>query len=73
MAKIRSWEVSDEFWKRVAPFIPKRERESGKAFKRKPGGGRKAMSQRRVFEGIVFVLILFRCHTINNMVYSFSE
>ena len=25
MAKTRSWEVSDEFWKRVEPFIPERE------------------------------------------------
>ena len=56
MAKIRSWEVSDEFWKRVEPLIPKRTRESGKAFLRKPGGGRKPMPERRVFEGIVFVL-----------------
>ena len=56
MAKIRSWEVSDEFWKRVAPLIPSRERESGKVFWRKPGGGRKPMLNRRVFEGIVFVL-----------------
>ena len=56
MAKIRSWEVSDEFWKRVAPLIPSRERESGKVFRRKPGGGRKPMANRRVFEGIVFVL-----------------
>ncbi len=56
MAKVRSWEVSDEFWRRVEPFIPKREREPGKTFRRKPGGGRKPMSERRVFEGIVFVL-----------------
>ena len=28
MAKIRSWEVSDEFWKRVEPLVPARERES---------------------------------------------
>lgn len=56
MVKIRSWEVSNEFWSRVEPFIPTRERESEKAFHRKPGGGRKPMSSRRVFEGIVFVL-----------------
>ena len=56
MAKIRSWDVSNEFWKRVAPLIPGRERESGKVFLRKPGGGRKPMPERRVFEGIVFVL-----------------
>jgi transposase len=56
MAKIRSWEVSDELWKRVVQLIPSRERESGKVFQRKPGGGRKPMPERRVFEGIVFVL-----------------
>jgi putative transposase len=56
MAKIYSWEVSDDFCKRVEPFIPKRERHPGKQFLRKPGGGRKAMSERRVFQAIVFVL-----------------
>lgn len=56
MAKARSWEVSDEFWKRVELLIPVRERESVKTFQRKPGGGRKAMAPQRVFEGIVFVL-----------------
>ena len=56
MAKIRSWEVSEGFWKRVEPLVPKREREPGKVFRRKAGGGRKRMPERRVFEGIVFVL-----------------
>ena len=56
MAKVRSWEVSDEFWKRVEPLIQKREREYNKAFHRKPGDGRKPMPERRVFEAIVFVL-----------------
>lgn len=56
MAKVRSWEVSDEFWQRVQPFIPERKREAGKVFTRKPGGGRRPMSKRRVFEGILFVL-----------------
>jgi transposase len=56
MAKIRSWEVSDEFWKRVESLVPVREREPGRTFQRKLGGGRKTMPARRVFEGIVFVL-----------------
>jgi transposase len=56
MAKIHSWEVSDEFWERVEPFIPQRERGPAKQFRRKPGGGRKPMSARLVFEAIVFVL-----------------
>ena len=28
MAKIKSWEVSDEFWSRVEPLIPKRKLET---------------------------------------------
>lgn len=56
MAKAQSWEVSDEFWKRVAPLLPKRERDSSVAYRRKPGGGRKRMDSRRTFEAIVFVL-----------------
>jgi transposase len=56
MAKIRSWEVSDEFWQRVEPFIPKRERDQTRTFLRRPGGGRKPIHPRTVFEGIVYVL-----------------
>jgi len=54
--RIYSWEVSDEFWKIVEPLIPKRLREKGRIYKRKPGGGRKPLEPRRVFEGIVYVL-----------------
>jgi transposase len=56
MAKVRSWEVSDEFWLRVEPLIPKRIRRDGGVYRRRPGGGRKPMDSRKVFEGIVFVL-----------------
>jgi transposase len=56
MAKVRNWEVSDEFWIRVEPLIPIREREPGKQFQRRPGAGRKPIAPRRVFEGIIFVL-----------------
>jgi transposase len=56
MAKIRSWEVSEEFWKRVEPLIPKRERDQTRSFRRKPGAGRKRIDPRKVFEGIVYVL-----------------
>ena len=56
MGKVRSWEVSDEFWKRVEPFIPVRKRLSEGGYRRKPGGGRKPMDPRKTFEGIVFVL-----------------
>ncbi len=56
MAKTKSWEVSDEFWKRVEPLVPPRERPDGKSYVRKAGGGRKPKDARLVFEGIVYVL-----------------
>jgi transposase len=51
-----SWEVSDAFWQRVEPLIPQRQREAGKDYVRKPGGGRKPKEARVVFEAIVYVL-----------------
>jgi transposase len=57
MPKVQSWEVSDSFWERVEPLIPARAgRPKRKTFQRKPGAGRKPMSARVVFEGIVYVL-----------------
>jgi len=56
MGKIRSWEVSDEFWGRVEPLIPARKRLDEGSYRRRPGGGRKPMDPRKTFEGIVFVL-----------------
>jgi transposase len=56
MGKVRSWEVSDEFWKRVEHLLPKPKRETGKEYKRRTGGGRKPKNLRLVFEGIVYVL-----------------
>lgn len=55
--KVKSWEVTDEFWTRVAPLIPARPgRVANKPYVRKPGAGRKPKPARLVFEGIVFVL-----------------
>jgi transposase len=57
MAKARSWEVSDGFWRRVEPLVPPRvTRVPGHPYRRKAGAGRKPMDSRRVFEAIVFVL-----------------
>jgi len=53
---LQSWEVSDEFWKRVEPLIPMVERDPAKEYKRAPGGGRRRKSPRLVFEAIVYVL-----------------
>jgi transposase len=56
MAKAKSWEVTDDFWKRVEPLIPVRQRLSNQVYARKAGGGRKPKDPRLVFEAIVYVL-----------------
>lgn len=56
MAKVNAWDVSDALWERVEPLLPKRQRDPGRAYKRKAGGGRKPLERRRVFAGIVYVL-----------------
>lgn len=56
MTKAKSWEVTDEFWKRVEPLIPVRQRLPDQPYARKAGGGRKPKEARLVFEAIVYVL-----------------
>lgn len=56
MAKVECWEVSDEFWEKAEPLIPRPQRDPTKRYRRKPGGGRKPLPMRQVFEGIVYVL-----------------
>ena len=54
--RVESWEVSNDFWKRVEPLVPLRVRSSGKVYLRKPGAGRPPMPARQVFEAVVYVL-----------------
>ena len=56
MSRIQSWEVSEAFWQRVEPLIPRPVRKSEKTYARRTGGGRKPKSYRLVFEAIVYVL-----------------
>jgi len=57
MARIKTWEISDEFWTLVEPLIPTSPRITGKRYVRKPGGGRKATySNQLYFAAIVYVL-----------------
>jgi len=57
MARIKTWEISDEFWNLVEPLIPKNLRDPNVTYKRKPGGGRKAKYTNRVFfAAIIYVL-----------------
>jgi transposase len=56
MGRLASWKVSNEFWERVAPLIPKRQRDPQKQYKNEPGSGRKPLPARQVFEAILYVL-----------------
>lgn len=56
MSRIKTWEISNEFWVLVEPLIPEKKRDSGREYKRKPGGGRKPADPRSVFAAIVYVL-----------------
>ncbi len=56
MGKPKSWEVTDDFWMRVEPLVPVRQRPADRTYLRKAGGGRPAKSARLVFEAIVYVL-----------------
>lgn len=56
-ARLASWEVSDAFWQRVEPLLPPpTARPTNRKYRRKPGGGRKPIEPRTVFEAIVYVL-----------------
>lgn len=56
MAQIKSWTVSDAFWRKVEPLIPVRQRDANRSYLRKPGAGRKPMPARQIFSAIVYVL-----------------
>jgi transposase len=56
MEKAKAREVTDEFWKRVEPRIPIRQRVTDQTYTQKTGGRRKPKDPRLVFEGIVYVL-----------------
>ncbi|GAA1234564.1 hypothetical protein GCM10009665_25950 [Kitasatospora nipponensis] len=49
MARLKPWEVSDELWAVIEPLLPKVERRT-----RYPG--RKRLDDRRVLQGVLFVL-----------------
>ena len=56
MAQIKSWTISDVFWRKVEPLIPLRQRPQGHVYQRKSGAGRKPMASRQIFSAIVYVL-----------------
>lgn len=53
---IKSWELTDEVWEAAKPLLPVRQREEGRTYKRKPGGGRKPLPHRQVLQAIFYVL-----------------
>lgn len=59
MRRVKTWEISDEFWALVEPCLPSQNemRDSSRSYKRMSGGGRKPIYDNRVyFAAIVYVL-----------------
>jgi transposase len=57
MARTHPWLISDEFWSLVEPLVPPKRRDPAKTYRRKAGGGRKAVyGDRDYFAGIVYLL-----------------
>jgi len=54
--RVESWVVTDDFWERIEPLIPVRERPATKEYMRKAGAGRPLKPARQVFEAVVCVL-----------------
>ena len=50
----KTWKVSDSFWSKVEPLIPKLKRDKTKAYQRRKGGGRKPITsdKLRTFDGL---------------------
>src|SRR6266446_5562388 len=54
---VPGWELSDSFWERIKPLLPKdKSRYRGRGKARKHIGGRPAADKRRVMAGILYVL-----------------
>jgi putative transposase len=54
---VASWELSDSFWERIKPLLPKpKSRFRGRGKKRKNIGGRPAADARKIMAGILYVL-----------------
>lgn len=59
MATVQSWEVSDELWAKAEPLLAGHNPRAGcgrRRFRRRAGGGRKALPPRQIFAAIVYVL-----------------
>jgi len=52
----KSWTLSDELWEKVKIYIPEHQRDPGKKYKRKAGGGRKPPDKREILAAILHVL-----------------
>jgi transposase len=56
MKQKNSWEITDAFWEKAAPLLPRKERNPNKNYRRKPGGGRSPLDPRKTLEAIFYVL-----------------
>ena len=56
-ADVASWELSDSFWARIEPLLPKpKSRYRGRGKNRKHMGGRPAADRRKLVTGILYIM-----------------
>ena len=56
-ADVASWELSDSFWARIEPLLPKpKSRYRGRGKNRKHMGGRPAADRRKLMAGILYIM-----------------
>jgi transposase len=56
MKQKNSWEITDAFWEKAEPLLPRKTRDQSKEYQRKPEGGRPPLAPRNVLEAIFYVL-----------------
>jgi transposase len=56
MKQKHTWEITDAFWEKVEPLLPRNERDQNKDYRRKPAGGRPPITPRKALEAIFYVL-----------------
>jgi transposase len=56
MKQKHSWEITDAFWEKAGPLVPRKTRDQNKEYQRKPGGGRPPLAPWKVLEAIFYVL-----------------
>jgi transposase len=56
MKQTASWKITDAFWEKAKPLLPRKDRDPYKTYQRKPAGGRPPLDPRKTLEAVFYVL-----------------